>query len=101
MMARATWAAGAAWDRLSWVRARRSASVSVRSGSFLRRDIGGLRVTRGQRSYPETSIMAIGEANDPLVDVGLCSTKLADGQTLQSDRAGHPDRGRPESDGRV
>src|ERR1700682_2222087 len=67
MMARATWAAGAAWDRLSWVSASRSASVSGRSGSFLRRDIGGLRVTRGHRSYPETPIMATGEANDPLV----------------------------------
>jgi hypothetical protein len=33
----------------------------------LRRDIGGLRVTRGQRSYPKTPIMATGEANDPLV----------------------------------
>lgn len=38
-MARATWAAGAACDWLSWVRAATSSSVRGLRGSFLRRDM--------------------------------------------------------------
>ena len=38
-MARATSTAGAAWDRPIWVSSSRSASVSGRRGSFLRRDM--------------------------------------------------------------
>jgi hypothetical protein len=44
--------------------------VSGRRGSFLRRDIGGLRVLRGHRLYGRDDLMAIGKANDPLVHPG-------------------------------
>src|SRR3954463_11598862 len=39
MIARATSTAGAAWDRPIWASSSRSASVSGRRGSFLRRDM--------------------------------------------------------------
>src|SRR4051812_42992255 len=68
MVARATWTAGADWDRLSWVSAWRSASVSGRRGSFLRRDIDGLPGSWGHRLYHRKEIMATGKTNDPLAE---------------------------------